>query len=85
MKGPDGNHFVWGSIIETHTIGDIDVVEHTTNLNTRLFHVFIDKKDTCQAAKSLFGALLLGIAKINKLPADAARYAAKILGVPSDD
>lgn len=90
MKGPDGNDFTWGPVIETHTIGNIEIVEHWVKgrrdapFAEKSFHLFVDKKDTHQASKTLQGAVVLGIAKANNLPASAAIYAAKLLDVPAD-
>lgn len=91
MNGPDGKRFVWGRIIEVHSIGPYEIVEFrpgpikgpALDENLREFHVFIAGKDASVAAPTLDLALLLAIAYVASAGNDpsAARYAARALGM----
>ena len=85
MLAPDGKKFVWGHIREIHVVGNYKIVEYTDSLT--FFHVYVNDKDMSIGSRTLDGALLLAISAARHTGnevGNAARYAARVLGVPED-
>jgi hypothetical protein len=82
--GPDGKPFTWGKIVEIHKVGTIEIVEFTPafllgNAGNQ-FHVFVDGANTNRGARTLDGALLVGLAeKYDGRNSNAAEWMARII------
>lgn len=91
MTGPDGKKFPWGKIIETHTVGNIQIVESHpleaavvphAKTSGNDFTVYVDGAPTGYGSKSLDGALLLALAhKYDGRNSQAAHWMAKLIGL----
>lgn len=71
---PDGNPFPWGTIIETHVLGEHAIVEYVRDQpvfahgeyvqpdGAHQFHPYLDGRDTCRSAETLEKAIVISLA-----------------------
>lgn len=91
MNGPDGKKFPRGRIVETHAIGDIQIVESHNpgredaphaKTSGNDFTVYVGGAPTGYGSKSLDGALLLALAhKYDGKHSQAAHWMARLIGL----
>ena len=57
-----GRGYTWGEYVKTHTIANFQIVEYIDNEGVRMFHPYIDGKDTCESFATLKRAVVGAIA-----------------------
>ena len=74
--------FPWGTIINTHIIGEYQVIEYIDEENRTFFHPYINYKDISHAYDTLEQALIGVIAyKYEGANSHAAGYFCKMIGM----
>jgi len=54
--------FVWGVVVEVHEVGPYSIVEHLDKEDHRIFHPYVEGRDTNCGCTTIEGALLQAMA-----------------------